>query len=85
MHAAGPQGPIPASDVVIDGLPRFKLTDESLGRLCVSMVSFHSLTVHREESVQRLSRLQGRFLDRRGSDENTMRVSCTSHSMSGSS
>lgn len=31
MHAAGPQGPIPASDVVIEGLPRFSLTEELLG------------------------------------------------------
>lgn len=30
MHAAGPQGPIPASDIVIKGLPRLKLTEESL-------------------------------------------------------
>jgi E3 ubiquitin-protein ligase RNF115/126 len=31
MAAAGPQGPLPASDVVIAGLPRFTFTDESLG------------------------------------------------------
>jgi len=30
MQAAGPQGPIPASDVVIEGLPRYPLTEESL-------------------------------------------------------
>nr|XP_019044725.1 hypothetical protein I302_06638 [Kwoniella bestiolae CBS 10118]OCF23655.1 hypothetical protein I302_06638 [Kwoniella bestiolae CBS 10118] len=28
MQAAGPQGPLPASDIVIDGLPRFKFDDE---------------------------------------------------------
>ncbi|WVR07511.1 hypothetical protein IAU60_004553 [Kwoniella sp. DSM 27419] len=28
MQAAGPQGPLPASDVVIEGLPRFKFEDE---------------------------------------------------------
>ena len=37
MQAAGPQGPLPASDVVIEGLPRFKLTEETLGeRLVIS-------------------------------------------------
>ncbi|ORX38490.1 hypothetical protein BD324DRAFT_680220 [Kockovaella imperatae] len=30
MRAAGPQGPLPASDIVINGLPKFKLTEESL-------------------------------------------------------
>lgn len=33
MQQAGPQGPIPASDTVIEGLPRSKLTEESLGQL----------------------------------------------------
>ncbi|WWC93814.1 hypothetical protein V866_000650 [Kwoniella sp. B9012] len=28
MQAAGPQGPLPASDIVIEGLPRFKFDDE---------------------------------------------------------
>ncbi|WWD19087.1 hypothetical protein CI109_103545 [Kwoniella shandongensis] len=28
MQAAGPQGPLPATDVVIEGLPRFKFEDE---------------------------------------------------------
>ena len=32
MRAAGPQGPLPASDIVIEGLPKFKLTKESLGK-----------------------------------------------------
>ncbi|ORY35545.1 hypothetical protein BCR39DRAFT_555693 [Naematelia encephala] len=30
MQAAGPQGPIPASEVVIEGLPRITFTEESL-------------------------------------------------------
>jgi E3 ubiquitin-protein ligase RNF115/126 len=33
MQQAGPQGPIPASDTVIEGLPRLKLDEESLGAL----------------------------------------------------
>ena len=33
LRAAGPQGPLPASDVVIEGLPRFELTQEVLGQL----------------------------------------------------
>jgi E3 ubiquitin-protein ligase RNF115/126 len=35
MHAAGPQGPLPASDIVIEGLPRLTFTEESLGELCL--------------------------------------------------
>lgn len=31
MHATGPQGPIPATDAVIEGLPRFKLDEAALG------------------------------------------------------
>lgn len=31
MQAAGPQGPIPAADVVIEGLPRITFTSERLG------------------------------------------------------
>jgi hypothetical protein len=31
MQAAGPQGPLPASDVVIEGLPRFKVDEKALG------------------------------------------------------
>ena len=31
MQAAGPQGPIPATDAVIEGLPRLKLDAESIG------------------------------------------------------
>ena len=31
MTATGPQGPIPAADIVIDGLPRFRFTEKSLG------------------------------------------------------
>jgi NAD-dependent DNA ligase len=30
MHAAGPQGPIPAADAVIDNLPRSSFDDKSL-------------------------------------------------------
>ncbi|GFZ49583.1 hypothetical protein JCM24511_07703 [Saitozyma sp. JCM 24511] len=30
MQAAGPQGPLPASDVVIEGLPRFKVDEKAL-------------------------------------------------------
>lgn len=33
MHAAGPQGPIPASEAVVEGLPRITFTEESLGEL----------------------------------------------------
>lgn len=33
MHAAGPQGPLPATDAVIEGLPRFNFDEKSLGRL----------------------------------------------------
>lgn len=32
MQAAGPQGPIPASEVVIKGLPRYTLTETTLGK-----------------------------------------------------
>lgn len=39
MHAAGPQGPIPASEVVIDGLPRKKLDEKSLGAWSPRMTS----------------------------------------------
>ncbi len=31
MQAAGPQGPLPAADVVIEGLPKIMFTEESLG------------------------------------------------------
>ena len=31
MHATGPQGPIPATDAVIEGLPRFKLDEAAIG------------------------------------------------------
>lgn len=31
MHAAGPQGPLPATDAVIEGLPRFNFDEKSLG------------------------------------------------------
>ena len=31
IQAAGPQGPIPATDAVIEGLPRLKLDAESIG------------------------------------------------------
>jgi E3 ubiquitin-protein ligase RNF115/126 len=31
MQAAGPQGPLPASDIVIEGLPRFTFDEKSLG------------------------------------------------------
>lgn len=32
MQAAGPQGPLPAADVVIEGLPRLTYTEDSLGQ-----------------------------------------------------
>jgi E3 ubiquitin-protein ligase RNF115/126 len=31
MHAAGPQGPIPAADAVIDNLPRATFDEKGLG------------------------------------------------------
>ena len=31
MQATGPQGPIPAADVVVEGLPRLMFTEDSLG------------------------------------------------------
>lgn len=33
MQAAGPQGPLPATDAVIEGLPRFKLDAPGIGEL----------------------------------------------------
>jgi len=33
MQAAGPQGPLPASDEVIEGLPKFTFDEQTLGRL----------------------------------------------------
>lgn len=33
MEAAGPQGPVPANETVIEGLPRFTFDTDSLGRL----------------------------------------------------
>lgn len=33
MEAAGPQGPVPANETVIEGLPRFTFDSGSLGRL----------------------------------------------------
>jgi E3 ubiquitin-protein ligase RNF115/126 len=35
MQAAGPQGPLPATDAVIEGLPRFSLDVKALGELFV--------------------------------------------------
>jgi E3 ubiquitin-protein ligase RNF115/126 len=32
MQATGPQGPIPATDALIEGLPRSKLDEESIGK-----------------------------------------------------
>jgi E3 ubiquitin-protein ligase RNF115/126 len=31
MQAAGPQGPLPATDAVIEGLPRSTLDEKSIG------------------------------------------------------
>lgn len=45
MHAAGPQGPIPASDVVIEGLPRKKLDEKSLGECGVGRILRCGLTM----------------------------------------
>jgi hypothetical protein len=33
MQAAGPQGPLPATDAVIEGLPRVKLDEDAIGEL----------------------------------------------------
>jgi hypothetical protein len=33
MQAAGPQGPLPATDAVIEGLPRVKLDADAIGEL----------------------------------------------------
>jgi E3 ubiquitin-protein ligase RNF115/126 len=37
MQAAGPQGPIPATEVVIEGLPRLTFTEESLGQRALKL------------------------------------------------
>lgn len=42
MTATGPQGPIPAADIVIDGLPRFEFTEKSLGAFFVRHGSQYS-------------------------------------------
>ena len=39
MQATGPQGPIPAADVVVEGLPRLTFTEDSLGMLIHSNLS----------------------------------------------
>ena len=55
MAAAGPQGPIPAADVVINGLPRFTFTEESLGPL-TNIPGENGPNVNfREGSIQGLS------------------------------
>jgi hypothetical protein len=33
MQAAGPQGPLPATDAVIEGLPRVELDEDAIGEL----------------------------------------------------
>ena len=33
MQAAGPQGPLPATDAVIEGLPRVRLDEDAIGEL----------------------------------------------------
>lgn len=39
MQAAGPQGPLPATDAVIEGLPRVKLDEDAIGELTGSPAS----------------------------------------------
>ena len=41
MHATGPQGTIPATDAVIEGLPRFKLDEAAIGEYPVSIKLIH--------------------------------------------
>lgn len=43
MQAAGPQGPLPATDAVIEGLPRFTFNDKTLGEL-VSVAQIRFVT-----------------------------------------
>lgn len=38
MQAAGPQGPLPATDAVIEGLPRVKLDEDAIGELMSTLV-----------------------------------------------
>ena len=39
MQAAGPQGPLPASETVIEGLPRINLSEELLGESYASLAA----------------------------------------------
>ena len=39
MQAAGPQGPLPATDAVIEGLPRVKLDEDAIGEMTDVIVS----------------------------------------------
>jgi E3 ubiquitin-protein ligase RNF115/126 len=39
MHQAGPQGPIPATDAVIEGLPRSTLDEQSIGMSTINGAS----------------------------------------------
>jgi hypothetical protein len=57
MQAAGPQGPLPATDAVIEGLPRIKLDADAIGELL--RVSHILGLIIRKERLQRLSGLQG--------------------------
>ena len=41
MQAAGPQGPLPATDAVIEGLPRFKLDEQAIGKLLLVHIFAH--------------------------------------------
>lgn len=41
MQAAGPQGPLPATQAVIDGLPRFKLDGQKIGQSSKIRLSEH--------------------------------------------
>lgn len=69
MHAAGPQGPLPATDAVIEGLPRIVLDEKTLGE------GLPDGAHPRIQHPQRLPDLSRRLFSRRRGHENTLRVS----------
>lgn len=56
MQQAGPQGPIPATDAVIEGLPRSTLDEQSIGAAYTSCL-VTGTDLDRKEPIQRLSDL----------------------------
>ncbi len=67
MQAAGPQGPLPASQETISSLERFTFDEKTLGKLPAPHIAHTS-----REPVQGLSRVYGRLQGRRRGDEDPL-------------